>query len=68
MCAIFIIRYYNLAHAVNEKVIKQPSMMRCGTLRDYQLVGCYSQDLSYLYDVSLKPDIWKEVTWVKKLF
>ncbi|PIA49288.1 hypothetical protein AQUCO_01300264v1 [Aquilegia coerulea] len=32
-------KYYNLAHAVNEKVIKQPSMLRCGTLRDYQLVG-----------------------------
>ncbi|KAL5727317.1 hypothetical protein ACHQM5_000527 [Ranunculus cassubicifolius] len=32
-------KYYNLAHAVNEKVIKQPSMLRCGNLRDYQLVG-----------------------------
>lgn len=34
-------RYYNLAHAVNETVIRQPSMLRAGTLRDYQLVGCY---------------------------
>ncbi|XP_072967210.1 ATP-dependent helicase BRM [Typha angustifolia] len=32
-------KYYNLAHAVNERVIRQPSMLRCGTLRDYQLVG-----------------------------
>ncbi|CAA0832559.1 ATP-dependent helicase BRM, partial [Striga hermonthica] len=30
--------YYNLAHAVHEKVIRQPSMLRAGTLRDYQLV------------------------------
>ncbi|KAF9615301.1 hypothetical protein IFM89_022717 [Coptis chinensis] len=27
------------AHAVNEKVTRQPSMLRCGILRDYQLVG-----------------------------
>lgn len=33
-------RYYNLAHAVNEKVLRQPSMLRAGTLRDYQIVGC----------------------------
>ncbi|KAL4363356.1 hypothetical protein GQ457_04G031340 [Hibiscus cannabinus] len=32
-------KYYNLAHAVNERVITQPSMLRAGTLRDYQLVG-----------------------------
>ncbi|KAL8235815.1 hypothetical protein R6Q59_016896 [Mikania micrantha] len=32
-------KYYTLAHAVNERVIRQPSMLRCGTLRDYQLVG-----------------------------
>ncbi|XP_054782253.1 ATP-dependent helicase BRM-like isoform X2 [Prosopis cineraria] len=32
-------KYYSLAHAVNEKVIRQPSMLRAGTLRDYQLVG-----------------------------
>ncbi|KAL3829680.1 hypothetical protein ACJIZ3_018482 [Penstemon smallii] len=32
-------KYYNLAHAVNERVIRQPSMLRVGTLRDYQLVG-----------------------------
>ncbi|TYH38759.1 hypothetical protein ES332_D12G132100v1 [Gossypium tomentosum] len=32
-------KYYNLAHAVNEKIIRQPSMLRAGTLRDYQLVG-----------------------------
>ncbi|KAK7274397.1 hypothetical protein RIF29_15482 [Crotalaria pallida] len=32
-------KYYNLAHAVNEMVIRQPSMLRAGTLRDYQLVG-----------------------------
>ncbi|CAL5192699.1 unnamed protein product [Lathyrus oleraceus] len=32
-------KYYNLAHAVNEKVLRQPSMLRAGTLREYQLVG-----------------------------
>ncbi|KAL5796148.1 hypothetical protein ACOSQ2_000968 [Xanthoceras sorbifolium] len=32
-------KYYNLAHAVNERVVRQPSMLRTGTLRDYQLVG-----------------------------
>ncbi|KAK6140625.1 hypothetical protein DH2020_025625 [Rehmannia glutinosa] len=32
-------KYYNLAHAVNERVFRQPSMLRAGTLRDYQLVG-----------------------------
>ncbi|KAK9013776.1 hypothetical protein V6N11_041772 [Hibiscus sabdariffa] len=32
-------KYYNLAHAVNERVIRQPSMLRVGKLRDYQLVG-----------------------------
>ncbi|KAL1809410.1 hypothetical protein ACET3Z_026400 [Daucus carota] len=32
-------KYYNLAHAVNEKVFRQPSMLRAGTLRDYQIVG-----------------------------
>ncbi|XP_043805233.1 ATP-dependent helicase BRM isoform X3 [Manihot esculenta] len=32
-------KYYHLAHAVNERVIRQPSMLRAGTLRDYQLVG-----------------------------
>ncbi|WOL13291.1 ATP-dependent helicase BRM-like isoform X1 [Canna indica] len=32
-------KYYNLAHAVTEKVVRQPSMLRFGTLRDYQLVG-----------------------------
>ncbi|EPS69442.1 hypothetical protein M569_05321, partial [Genlisea aurea] len=32
-------KYYNLAHAVNESVFKQPSLLRAGTLRDYQLVG-----------------------------
>nr|XP_043621602.1 ATP-dependent helicase BRM [Erigeron canadensis]XP_043621603.1 ATP-dependent helicase BRM [Erigeron canadensis] len=32
-------KYYTLAHAVNERVLRQPSMLRCGTLRDYQLVG-----------------------------
>lgn len=32
-------KYYNLAHAVNEKILRQPSMLRAGTLRDYQLVG-----------------------------
>ncbi|KAI3449203.1 hypothetical protein Pfo_005868 [Paulownia fortunei] len=32
-------KYYNLAHAVSEKVIRQPSMLRAGILRDYQLVG-----------------------------
>ncbi|KAL3536805.1 hypothetical protein ACH5RR_000171 [Cinchona calisaya] len=32
-------KYYTLAHAVNEKVVTQPSMLRAGTLRDYQIVG-----------------------------
>lgn len=32
-------KYYSLAHAVNERVLRQPSMLRAGTLRDYQLVG-----------------------------
>ncbi|KAK6136285.1 hypothetical protein DH2020_029984 [Rehmannia glutinosa] len=32
-------KYYNLAHAVNERVFRQPSMLRAGTLRDYQLVS-----------------------------
>lgn len=32
-------RYYTLAHAVNEVVIRQPSMLQAGTLRDYQLVS-----------------------------
>ncbi|XP_020247246.1 ATP-dependent helicase BRM-like [Asparagus officinalis] len=32
-------KYYNLAHAVNERVLRQPSMLRAGTLREYQLVG-----------------------------
>ncbi|KAF8379544.1 hypothetical protein HHK36_028984 [Tetracentron sinense] len=32
-------KYYNLAHAVNERVLRQPSMLRAGILRDYQLVG-----------------------------
>ncbi|GAU26544.1 hypothetical protein TSUD_361780 [Trifolium subterraneum] len=32
-------KYYNLAHAVNEMVIRPPSLLRAGTLRDYQLVG-----------------------------
>lgn len=32
-------KYYTLAHAVSEKVTKQPSLLRLGTLRDYQLVG-----------------------------
>ncbi|XP_020575040.1 ATP-dependent helicase BRM-like [Phalaenopsis equestris] len=32
-------KYYTLAHAVNEKVLRQPSMLRAGTLRDYQLIG-----------------------------
>ncbi|KAK4397201.1 ATP-dependent helicase BRM [Sesamum angolense] len=31
-------KYYNLAHAVSERVISQPSMLRAGTLREYQLV------------------------------
>lgn len=32
-------RYYTLAHAVNEVVLRQPSMLQAGTLRDYQLVS-----------------------------
>ncbi|CAK9156757.1 unnamed protein product [Ilex paraguariensis] len=38
-------KYYNLAHAVNERVMRQPSMLRAGTLRDYQLVGCNFLDI-----------------------
>lgn len=38
--SVFVSRYYHLAHAVNERVTRQPSMLRAGTLRDYQLVGC----------------------------
>eukprot|EP00252_Welwitschia_mirabilis_P019206 TRINITY_DN4386_c0_g3_i1.p1 TRINITY_DN4386_c0_g3~~TRINITY_DN4386_c0_g3_i1.p1 ORF type:complete len:2283 (-),score=553.97 TRINITY_DN4386_c0_g3_i1:18-6866(-) len=32
-------KYYNQAHAISEKIVRQPSMLRAGTLRDYQLVG-----------------------------
>ncbi|KAL1360464.1 hypothetical protein HN51_005856 [Arachis hypogaea] len=32
-------KYYSLAHAVSERVVRQPSMLRAGTLRDYQMVG-----------------------------
>ncbi|XP_074272874.1 ATP-dependent helicase BRM [Silene latifolia] len=32
-------KYYSLAHAINERVVRQPSILRAGTLRDYQLVG-----------------------------
>nr|CAB3448550.1 unnamed protein product [Digitaria exilis] len=32
-------KYYTLAHAVSERVTKQPSLLRAGTLREYQLVG-----------------------------
>ncbi|GKC28014.1 ATP-dependent helicase BRM [Tanacetum coccineum] len=35
---VVVDRYYTLAHAVNKKVHRQPSMLRCGILRDYQLV------------------------------
>ncbi|XP_022974568.1 ATP-dependent helicase BRM [Cucurbita maxima] len=35
----YVNKYYNLAHAVNERIARQPSMLRAGTLRDYQLVG-----------------------------
>ncbi|KAK1372695.1 hypothetical protein POM88_028888 [Heracleum sosnowskyi] len=35
----FVNKYYNLAHIVNERVFRQPSMLRAGTLRDYQIVG-----------------------------
>lgn len=31
-------RYYSLAHAVHEKIVKQPSMLAVGVLRDYQMV------------------------------
>lgn len=31
-------RYYSLAHAVHEKIFKQPSMLAVGILRDYQMV------------------------------
>ncbi|KAJ7560784.1 hypothetical protein O6H91_04G145700 [Diphasiastrum complanatum] len=32
-------KYYSLAHAIDEQILKQPSMLRAGILRDYQLVG-----------------------------
>ncbi|XP_024392755.1 ATP-dependent helicase BRM isoform X2 [Physcomitrium patens] len=32
-------KYYSLAHAVHEKIYKQPSMLAVGVLRDYQMVG-----------------------------
>ncbi|KAL9228908.1 hypothetical protein vseg_004438 [Gypsophila vaccaria] len=32
-------KYYTLAHAINERVVRQPSILKAGTLRDYQLVG-----------------------------
>ncbi|KAK9757914.1 hypothetical protein RND81_01G194500 [Saponaria officinalis] len=32
-------KYYSLAHAINERVVRQPSILKAGTLRDYQLVG-----------------------------
>ncbi|MCO5607977.1 hypothetical protein L7F22_062179 [Adiantum nelumboides] len=32
-------KYYSLAHAVSERILRQPSMLRAGILRDYQLVG-----------------------------
>ncbi|XP_024372220.1 ATP-dependent helicase BRM isoform X2 [Physcomitrium patens] len=32
-------KYYSLAHAVHEKIVKQPSMLAVGVLRDYQMVG-----------------------------
>lgn len=31
--------YYTLAHAVGEKVTRQPDMLRLGKLREYQLIG-----------------------------
>ncbi|XVF80095.1 hypothetical protein PTKIN_Ptkin15bG0042900 [Pterospermum kingtungense] len=37
--SLSVSKYYSLAHAVNERVIRQPSMLRAGRLRDYQLVG-----------------------------
>lgn len=41
------VRYYNLAHAVNERIARQPSMLRAGTLRDYQLVGHYNWNCTF---------------------
>ncbi|KAI4303378.1 hypothetical protein MLD38_039018 [Melastoma candidum] len=32
-------KYYSLAHAINERVVRQPTLLKTGTLRDYQLVG-----------------------------
>ncbi|KAJ0966633.1 hypothetical protein J5N97_023550 [Dioscorea zingiberensis] len=32
-------KYYNLAHSIKEGVVRQPSMLQAGTLRDYQIVG-----------------------------
>lgn len=39
---------------MNEKVVRQPSMLRAGTLRDYQLVGCYIGYLSLLIKTKKK--------------
>ncbi|KAK1395770.1 hypothetical protein POM88_005633 [Heracleum sosnowskyi] len=44
-------KYYNLAHAVSERVFRQPSMLRVGTLRDYQIVGL--QQMLSLYNNKL---------------
>lgn len=43
-----ITRYYSLAHAVTERVLRQPSMLRAGTLRDYQLVCSYALRFHFL--------------------
>eukprot|EP00850_Spirogloea_muscicola_P005265 SM000024S07727 [mRNA] locus=s24:80145:88273:- [translate_table: standard] len=32
-------KYYSMAHSINEQILRQPSMLQAGTLRDYQLVG-----------------------------
>eukprot|EP00898_Chlorokybus_atmophyticus_P002760 jgi/Chlat1/3485/Chrsp23S03787 len=32
-------QYYTLAHSITERVTRQPSMLRAGILREYQLVG-----------------------------
>ncbi|CAI7868803.1 unnamed protein product, partial [Closterium sp. NIES-53] len=37
--AAAVSKYYKLAHSVSETITHQPSMLRMGTLREYQMVG-----------------------------
>ncbi|KAF3514814.1 hypothetical protein F2Q69_00002322 [Brassica cretica] len=49
-------KYYTLAHAVNELVVRQPSMLQAGTLRDYQLSELHTwlPSVSCIYYVGTK--------------